>query len=194
MNISLGEEVEEYPSDSTAWHTGWRDLYEPVIVKSEKMTSAERLQSALISSWIHADDWNATRILRSWKVVFAGNTSMLFIKKREVTWNMTWVKFFKGMHLHVASKTFCLVALVPSWHWTAHLRFVRLQIQKFPGSVQPEIFAQSPHSLFFLLPLECKDVNKVAYCPLVLKFKFCSRAYFRQMCCKTCQGHWPYEK
>ncbi|XP_034168470.2 A disintegrin and metalloproteinase with thrombospondin motifs 6 [Pangasianodon hypophthalmus] len=36
---------------------------------------------------------------------------------------------------------------------------------------------------------ECKDVNKVAYCPLVLKFKFCSRAYFRQMCCKTCQGH-----
>ncbi|XP_037548481.1 A disintegrin and metalloproteinase with thrombospondin motifs 6 [Nematolebias whitei] len=35
---------------------------------------------------------------------------------------------------------------------------------------------------------ECKDVNKVAYCPLVLKFKFCSRAYFRQMCCKTCQG------
>lgn len=44
-----------------------------------------------------------------------------------------------------------------------------------------------PHSL------ECKDVNKVAYCPLVLKFKFCSRAYFRQMCCKTCQGHWPTE-
>lgn len=41
--------------------------------------------------------------------------------------------------------------------------------------------------------LECKDVNKVAYCPLVLKFKFCSRAYFRQMCCKTCQGHWPTE-
>ncbi|XP_072570963.1 A disintegrin and metalloproteinase with thrombospondin motifs 6 isoform X4 [Paramormyrops kingsleyae] len=36
---------------------------------------------------------------------------------------------------------------------------------------------------------ECRDVNKVAYCPLVLKFKFCSRAYFRQMCCKTCQGH-----
>lgn len=30
----------------------------------------------------------------------------------------------------------------------------------------------------------------MAYCPLVLKFKFCSRAYFRQMCCKTCQGHW----
>ncbi|XP_074834446.1 A disintegrin and metalloproteinase with thrombospondin motifs 10 isoform X2 [Carettochelys insculpta] len=37
-------------------------------------------------------------------------------------------------------------------------------------------------------PEECKDVNKVAYCPLVLKFKFCSRSYFRQMCCKTCQG------
>ncbi|KAK2498855.1 hypothetical protein MC885_009538, partial [Smutsia gigantea] len=35
-------------------------------------------------------------------------------------------------------------------------------------------------------PEECKDVNKVAYCPLVLKFQFCSRAYFRQMCCKTC--------
>uniref|UniRef100_A0A8C5S7I0 PLAC domain-containing protein n=1 Tax=Laticauda laticaudata TaxID=8630 RepID=A0A8C5S7I0_LATLA len=38
-------------------------------------------------------------------------------------------------------------------------------------------------------PEECKDVNKVAYCPLVLKAKFCSRSYFRQMCCKTCQGH-----
>lgn len=38
-------------------------------------------------------------------------------------------------------------------------------------------------------PDECKDVNKVAYCPLVLKFKFCSRPYFRQMCCRTCQGH-----
>lgn len=36
---------------------------------------------------------------------------------------------------------------------------------------------------------ECKDVNTVAYCPLVLRFKFCSRPYFRQMCCKTCQGH-----
>uniref|UniRef100_A0A8C4ZDN5 PLAC domain-containing protein n=1 Tax=Gadus morhua TaxID=8049 RepID=A0A8C4ZDN5_GADMO len=35
----------------------------------------------------------------------------------------------------------------------------------------------------------CKDVNTVAYCPLVLRFKFCSRPYFRQMCCKTCQGH-----
>ncbi|XP_013409605.1 A disintegrin and metalloproteinase with thrombospondin motifs 6 [Lingula anatina] len=33
---------------------------------------------------------------------------------------------------------------------------------------------------------ECKDVKKVAYCPLVLKFRFCDRAYFRQMCCKTC--------
>lgn len=39
-----------------------------------------------------------------------------------------------------------------------------------------------------LTTAECKDVNKVAYCPLVLKFQFCSRAYFRQMCCKTCQG------
>uniref|UniRef100_A0A8C5MSJ6 PLAC domain-containing protein n=1 Tax=Leptobrachium leishanense TaxID=445787 RepID=A0A8C5MSJ6_9ANUR len=38
-------------------------------------------------------------------------------------------------------------------------------------------------------PDECKDVNKVAYCPLVLKFKFCSRPYFRQMCCHTCQRH-----
>lgn len=37
---------------------------------------------------------------------------------------------------------------------------------------------------------ECKDVSKVAYCPLVLKFDFCSRAYFRQICCYTCQGHW----
>ncbi|XP_064186122.1 A disintegrin and metalloproteinase with thrombospondin motifs 10 [Anguilla rostrata] len=38
-------------------------------------------------------------------------------------------------------------------------------------------------------PEECKDVNTVAYCPLVVRFKFCSRPYFRQMCCKTCQGH-----
>eukprot|EP00062_Callorhinchus_milii_P015591 gi/632966002/ref/XP_007899177.1/ PREDICTED: A disintegrin and metalloproteinase with thrombospondin motifs 10 [Callorhinchus milii] len=38
-------------------------------------------------------------------------------------------------------------------------------------------------------PEECKDVNKVAYCPLVLKFKFCNRPYFRQMCCRTCQRH-----
>ncbi|XP_018583800.1 A disintegrin and metalloproteinase with thrombospondin motifs 10 isoform X2 [Scleropages formosus] len=38
-------------------------------------------------------------------------------------------------------------------------------------------------------PEECKDVNTVAYCPLVLRFKFCNRPYFRQMCCKTCQGH-----
>ncbi|XP_035378070.1 A disintegrin and metalloproteinase with thrombospondin motifs 10 isoform X1 [Electrophorus electricus] len=38
-------------------------------------------------------------------------------------------------------------------------------------------------------PEECKDVNTVAYCPLVLRFQFCSRPYFRQMCCKTCQGH-----
>uniref|UniRef100_A0A8C6MJH1 ADAM metallopeptidase with thrombospondin type 1 motif, 10 n=1 Tax=Nothobranchius furzeri TaxID=105023 RepID=A0A8C6MJH1_NOTFU len=36
---------------------------------------------------------------------------------------------------------------------------------------------------------KCKDVNTVAYCPLVLRFKFCNRPYFRQMCCKTCQGH-----
>ncbi|KAI8509615.1 A disintegrin and metalloproteinase with thrombospondin motifs 6 [Branchiostoma belcheri] len=34
---------------------------------------------------------------------------------------------------------------------------------------------------------DCKDVNKVAYCPLVLRFKFCNREYFRQMCCKTCK-------
>lgn len=34
--------------------------------------------------------------------------------------------------------------------------------------------------------LECTDVNKAAYCPLVLKFKFCSRPYFRRLCCRTC--------
>ncbi|KAK2173582.1 hypothetical protein NP493_866g01061 [Ridgeia piscesae] len=33
---------------------------------------------------------------------------------------------------------------------------------------------------------ECRDVAKVTYCPLVLKFNFCKRPYFRQMCCKTC--------
>lgn len=45
-----------------------------------------------------------------------------------------------------------------------------------------------PEPRFLPPSAECKDVNKVAYCPLVLKFQFCSRAYFRQMCCKTCQG------
>lgn len=48
--------------------------------------------------------------------------------------------------------------------------------------------ARSHPDPVLLPPPECKDVNKVAYCPLVLKFQFCSRAYFRQMCCKTCQG------
>lgn len=48
------------------------------------------------------------------------------------------------------------------------------------------------HPLHLCLPTECKDVNTVAYCPMVLRFKFCSRPYFRQMCCKTCQGHWPH--
>lgn len=42
----------------------------------------------------------------------------------------------------------------------------------------------------FFVSAECKDVSTVAYCPLVLRFKFCNRPYFRQMCCKTCQGHW----
>lgn len=32
----------------------------------------------------------------------------------------------------------------------------------------------------------CLDDLKVAYCPLVRKFKFCNRAYFRKMCCQTC--------
>lgn len=43
-----------------------------------------------------------------------------------------------------------------------------------------------------LVLTECKDVNKVAYCPLVLQFQFCSRPYFRQLCCKTCTeaGQW----
>ncbi|CAH1774293.1 unnamed protein product [Owenia fusiformis] len=36
-------------------------------------------------------------------------------------------------------------------------------------------------------PKVCRDRNKVGYCPLVLKFQFCSRPYFRQMCCKTCR-------
>uniref|UniRef100_A0A672L9W1 ADAM metallopeptidase with thrombospondin type 1 motif 6 n=1 Tax=Sinocyclocheilus grahami TaxID=75366 RepID=A0A672L9W1_SINGR len=61
-----------------------------------------------------------------------------------------------------------------------------------PESLRPNIMQQC-ESKCDAIPIsggdECKDVNKVAYCPLVLKFKFCSRAYFRQMCCKTCQGH-----
>ena len=35
---------------------------------------------------------------------------------------------------------------------------------------------------------KCEDINKVAYCPLVKKFNFCERPYFRKMCCKTCRG------
>ena len=37
-------------------------------------------------------------------------------------------------------------------------------------------------------PEICEDKNKVAYCPLVKKFNFCERPYFRKMCCKTCKG------
>nr|CAB3220001.1 A disintegrin and metalloproteinase with thrombospondin motifs 6 [Phallusia mammillata] len=33
---------------------------------------------------------------------------------------------------------------------------------------------------------QCIDDVKVGYCPLVLRFKFCNRAYFRKMCCSTC--------
>ncbi|XP_033106788.1 A disintegrin and metalloproteinase with thrombospondin motifs 6-like isoform X2 [Anneissia japonica] len=32
----------------------------------------------------------------------------------------------------------------------------------------------------------CEDAHQVAYCPLVLKFNFCTRQYFRKMCCRTC--------
>ncbi|WAR22939.1 ATS6-like protein [Mya arenaria] len=34
---------------------------------------------------------------------------------------------------------------------------------------------------------ECVDNYNFAYCPLVLKFRFCDREYFLKMCCKTCQ-------
>ncbi|XP_076815322.1 A disintegrin and metalloproteinase with thrombospondin motifs 6-like isoform X1 [Clavelina lepadiformis] len=34
----------------------------------------------------------------------------------------------------------------------------------------------------------CEDDPKVDYCRLVLKYKFCHRAYFRKMCCGTCSG------
>ena len=33
---------------------------------------------------------------------------------------------------------------------------------------------------------DCKDVNKISYCPSVMRFRFCDREYFRKMCCKTC--------
>ncbi|KAH9504184.1 A disintegrin and metalloproteinase with thrombospondin motifs 6 [Bulinus truncatus] len=32
----------------------------------------------------------------------------------------------------------------------------------------------------------CEDKFRVAYCPLVLKFGYCSRTYFQTMCCETC--------
>lgn len=87
---------------------------------------------------------------------------------------------------------------VNNWWQTFHFRVNYLfnKLSRFPFVVpqyQPLTHSFTyPFSFhLFSLPLECKDVNKVAYCPLVLKFKFCSRAYFRQMCCKTCQGHWP---
>lgn len=86
---------------------------------------------------------------------------------------------------------------VNNWWQTFHFRVNYLfnKLSRFPFVVpqyQPLTHSFTyPFSFhLFSLPLECKDVNKVAYCPLVLKFKFCSRAYFRQMCCKTCQGHW----
>ncbi|XP_014668657.1 PREDICTED: A disintegrin and metalloproteinase with thrombospondin motifs 6-like [Priapulus caudatus] len=36
---------------------------------------------------------------------------------------------------------------------------------------------------------ECVDVTSVPYCPLVVKYKFCDRDYFRQLCCKTCEDN-----
>ncbi|XP_032380775.1 A disintegrin and metalloproteinase with thrombospondin motifs 10 isoform X1 [Etheostoma spectabile] len=58
-----------------------------------------------------------------------------------------------------------------------------------PEGQMPGGFMSFHTSRISLNNKECKDVNTVAYCPLVLRFKFCSRPYFRQMCCKTCQGH-----
>lgn len=112
------------------------------------------------------------------------------------------------MHPHVASKTFSTVALafVPlngsSETWPVPVPGVSgfcIKVLRHRSAYRLTWDLRGPSaallSSFFFFPLlECKDVNKVAYCPLVLKFKFCSRAYFRQMCCKTCQGHWPYEK
>lgn len=34
---------------------------------------------------------------------------------------------------------------------------------------------------------ECVDKYHVAYCPLVVQSRFCSRKYFRRLCCRTCQ-------
>ena len=48
----------------------------------------------------------------------------------------------------------------------------------------PHIFLVFLSAVFFLT--ECRDVDKVDYCHLVLKFQFCGRAYLHKMCCQTC--------
>ncbi|CAL8306758.1 unnamed protein product [Lota lota] len=70
---------------------------------------------------------------------------------------------------------------LPSTECMDHLRPAAMQQCKSKCDLNLPASTDSPE--------ECKDVNTVAYCPLVLRFKFCSRPYFRQMCCKTCQGH-----
>ncbi|XP_071953844.1 A disintegrin and metalloproteinase with thrombospondin motifs 6-like [Antedon mediterranea] len=67
---------------------------------------------------------------------------------------------------HVLSRTHCNAALKPNSHE---------QCEKKCGVVT----VNEP----------CEDAHTVSYCPLVLKFKFCTRQYFRQMCCRTCMNN-----
>ncbi|KAM9761762.1 A disintegrin and metalloproteinase with thrombospondin motifs 10 isoform 1-T1 [Menidia menidia] len=77
----------------------------------------------------------------------------------------------------------------PSNECLEHQRPAAMQQCKSKCDLSLPISTDNPEGQRANFTPECKDVNTVAYCPLVLRFKFCSRPYFRQMCCKTCQGH-----
>lgn len=51
-----------------------------------------------------------------------------------------------------------------------------------PQSIQECSSPCHPNSL-----PECQDLNDPGYCQLVVKFKFCDRSYFNQICCQTCK-------
>ncbi|XP_015250482.1 PREDICTED: A disintegrin and metalloproteinase with thrombospondin motifs 10-like isoform X3 [Cyprinodon variegatus] len=77
----------------------------------------------------------------------------------------------------------------PSNECLEHQRPAAMQQCKSKCDPSLPINTENPEGQRTNFTAECKDVSTVAYCPLVLRFKFCNRPYFRQMCCKTCQGH-----
>lgn len=60
------------------------------------------------------------------------------------------------------------------------------EVQSCQGACIVSVDLDSDDNTSFLVT--CEDINKVAYCPLVKKFNFCERPYFRKMCCRTCRG------